>query len=75
MGPNLAFCSSIGYLPPRIIKHSTSNSDSDTYRLRQLTSRFHNAETQRDDFSGEKEVNHFLLICLHQGTYSEHKNN
>lgn len=61
----------LGYLSPRRINHFAS--DCDTYRLGQLTSRFHNAETQWDDFSGEKEVNHFLFICLHQGTYSERK--
>lgn len=58
-----AICKGLDYFKNRIAP----------YRLRELTSWFHNAETKRDDFSCEKKVNHFLFICFDQGTYIKYK--
>ena len=36
------------------------------YRLRQLGSRFHYSQTERDNFGCEKEINDLLLIRLNE---------
>jgi hypothetical protein len=40
-----------------------------SHRFGQLASRFHDAQTQRDDLSLEKEIYHICIIELHQGSY------
>lgn len=43
------------------------------YRLGEFASRFHDAETQRNDFSREEEVDHLLLIRFDQSACGDDK--